>query len=1666
MRIDFLCPQGPQPTEMTGLAEFRRKLPAAWKGYANFNMRNPKRRAQDREIDVVLITPDRLILVDLKHVKGRIESRNGTWYKGDESLGRSAAHKIRDAAKVFAELVRREVRQIPGAPPVEAAVVFTHDQVDFSGLDQNEKERCFTLADFIRVGNEADFRKAFTAMSNFGGAQSLNGGAYFQALQRLFTNERLIEPRRARYHGFVPTGTGQPEFSHPLYEEFPCHEEADPNYTGLLRLWRFDEDPDTFALEEERRPVAERERAVLGFIRAHDPVFYDNYVMRCVAHDREFPLRHSEVFERHPDLARLTRFSGTLTDLDRDRRLELARIFLDRVAALHRLRIAHRDLDRHSVWVDERRSNVVLSNFGASHYPERKTIGAKRAKVLAGGFRVPEDVGNGAMGSPFQQDVFLAGAMVWTLLTGERLPELDRVPLWTSTTLKVGSHDVPPELKSWFEAVLSLDAPDRPVDAVEAADRFADTLHRAEKASLERQLDRFRKEIDPVTDHEAVTNGWIRKKPYRVFRARRDGDDKDATVLVKSWPERYLGDRRRSSARLIDFFARAERLEALAAAWAPRIRNACLCMDGLLLVQDWIEGERLSPEIAAAWPEDELRQFLAGLVGAVEELHKAGLAHGDLKPDNVLVVTETVGPSGRGSRRPVLLDLLDYAPEAAGERATPAYCPAQGADDPTLRDRFALTRIALELAEARPSTTTLVDALRTAAERCGSGEEPWSTLKPLRQALIERMRAGHERDETEPVHIEVDFRSPAFTGQMLADNDRFHVVAQTGQRRVEVYGFDQKVVLELDPADGRPQKAFVASVDPREANWAVKHRLFSFPGEVRVAHSPISRFSGMDQLLARVQERARRLEDGKEAVEATNPTEIAHSSAFPNPAEESSEVGPPPPAKLSSTEARDEAITGSDAQMASIPSIRTLPDAQEVPTKQPWRFPVVRFWNETISVEEAIQPELMLTETPQETIEPGVVILRCTESTGANLGDDVESGDAGASVTVTWNGDRVGDVDSERTKGGAITLRNARNYRRLRPGDTLRLQNTGSLSSFQRRSKAVARILQGRGQLPNLVSYFDPEARLKPDVLAGEIPAGALDRYGLNEEQEEAFLHLWRHGPLGLLQGPPGTGKTLFIAAFVHWALNEGQMRNVLVLSQSHEAVNEVAERILKVAGGLGGDIDLLRVGEHEKLSPTLRRYHSQAVQDRYRELFRAEMKDRIAVPAKRLGLDPGFVREAFEIEATYGPLIRQMALARRDIAEDADDDAVESAHVRLRSLNASFHRRVSEETMTFEEGVPEEIYADLHDETARRHHVFDPDARRRLSRLYDLSRDWTSALRTRGRNLEEFLARSRNLVCGTCVGIGRRGIRIDRGVFDLVVIDEAARCTASELAVGMQSGKRVLLVGDHRQLPPLYGHDLIRTVADRLEVPHRKELERSDFERAFGSVYGRAVARTLKRQYRMASEIHDLVSDTFYPAEGLIRERPEPLDLYRHLPAPFDRQVLWLDTGGAGGSEEEAGTSFTNRREALVIVEALRRLGGCRPFFDGLGALSLKENEPLIGVICTYAQQAELLDDLILSSDVPRDLRALVKVDTVDAYQGKESRIVMVSLVRNNHERDMGHVRVRNRINVALSRAMDRLLIFGAKRMFALGNNPLRPILSTLDETGRVRLASDLMRG
>jgi len=142
---------------------------------------------------------------------------------------------------------------------------------------------------------------------------------------------------------------------------------------------------------------------------------------------------------------------------------------------------------------------------------------------------------------------------------------------------------------------------------------------------------------------------------------------------------------------------------------------------------------------------------------------------------------------------------------------------------------------------------------------------------------------------------------------------------------------------------------------------------------------------------------------------------------------------------------------------------------------------------------------------------------------------------------------------------------------------------------------------------------------------------------------------------------------------------------------------------------------------------------------------------------------------------------------------------------------------------------------------------------------------EWVERLAVDRANFEEFLAKTRALVCGTCVGIGRTQLGVAKNRYDWVVVDEAARATPTELAVAIQSGARILLVGDHRQLPPLYKQEVISHVSQVLGYHDRGALTRSDFQRAFLSSYGSEVGSCCR-----PNTVWPRQSGTWYPSASI----------------------------------------------------------------------------------------------------------------------------------------------------------------------------------------------------
>ena len=385
------------------------------------------------------------------------------------------------------------------------------------------------------------------------------------------------------------------------------------------------------------------------------------------------------------------------------------------------------------------------------------------------------------------------------------------------------------------------------------------------------------------------------------------------------------------------------------------------------------------------------------------------------------------------------------------------------------------------------------------------------------------------------------------------------------------------------------------------------------------------------------------------------------------------------------------------------------------------------------------------------------------------------------------------------------------------------------------------------------------------------------------------------------------------------------------------------------------------------------------------------------------------------------------------------DERSLASMDARVRALTESFYDIAADVYQVDAQGEPVEILDGIRNDLAEKYEVRSQDAISRLGRVIKLSEEWVAALGSSDANFAEFLAKSRTVVAGTLVGIGYRGAGVVQNIFDWVIIDEAGRAAPSELAVAMQAGHRILLVGDHLQLPPTFSDQVRQAVRERYGVEDDSALLRSDFERLFNSAYGRQVGTTLLAQYRMAPDIGELVSECFYGGK-LETGRGVPPEYYDLLPVHLSKQVTWVDTSTLGrrGYEQqnEARDETWNTAEAHVVMALLRQIVESEEFMTFM-AEDLKPQEPPIGIICMYSKQRSLIDKLKAEAPWLGSLRRLVKVDTVDSYQGKENRIVILSTVRNNTDGRIGFLRSPNRVNVAMSRAMERLFVVGSSKLW-----------------------------
>jgi len=302
------------------------------------------------------------------------------------------------------------------------------------------------------------------------------------------------------------------------------------------------------------------------------------------------------------------------------------------------------------------------------------------------------------------------------------------------------------------------------------------------------------------------------------------------------------------------------------------------------------------------------------------------------------------------------------------------------------------------------------------------------------------------------------------------------------------------------------------------------------------------------------------------------------------------------------------------------------------------------------------------------------------------------------------------------------------------------------------------------------------------------------------------------------------------------------------------------------------------------------------------------------------------------------------------------------------------------------------------------------------------------------------------NVVCATLSGCESEHMGARR--FDLVVVDEAAQALepATWLAIGRARERtgRIVLAGDHRQLPP--------TVLS--QEAERKGLGRTLFARLHER-FGERAARMLAVQYRMHEAIAAFSSERFYEGRLVAAEanRAHLLgDLEgASLEEPWTTEPLLLyDTAGAGFDEErpaEGGRgSLANPREADIVAVVVRAW------------LAAGIDPRAVGVISPYAAQVAALRERL------QDECALgLEVGTADGFQGREREAIALSLVRSNDRGEIGFLSDHRRANVALTRARRAMAIVGDGA--TLGGDPFYAALwERCERAGALRSAYELM--
>lgn len=278
-----------------------------------------------------------------------------------------------------------------------------------------------------------------------------------------------------------------------------------------------------------------------------------------------------------------------------------------------------------------------------------------------------------------------------------------------------------------------------------------------------------------------------------------------------------------------------------------------------------------------------------------------------------------------------------------------------------------------------------------------------------------------------------------------------------------------------------------------------------------------------------------------------------------------------------------------------------------------------------------------------------------------------------------------------------------------------------------------------------------------------------------------------------------------------------------------------------------------------------------------------------------------------------------------------------------------------------------------------------------------------------------ELLGEAR-VIASTLVGSANRLLEGQK--FGTLFIDEAAQALEAACWIPMRHVTRVILAGDHCQLPPT-----IKSIAALKAGLGKTLMERIVENKP-------EVVTLLKIQYRMNDQIMRFSSEWFY--HGQVESAPQIR--YRGI-LDYDTPIEWMETAPVCNDNVDAtigegrdGDSIINKEEAKITLARLE------DYFTKIGKQKILEEQIDVGVISPYRAQVQYMRRLIKKKEFFKPYRHLISINTVDGFQGQERDVILISLVRSNTDGQIGFLNDLRRMNVAITRARMKLIIIGDK--------------------------------